>query len=175
MTVVIGSLAQAVESFKLEDDTLYGVRFIPSFSWPGADSDGAAEVDTTGMFALEESRASFRARFAVRAEPFKELWIDVASNYLAPSDYEIPKDVMLEFANGVAGPHLRAYAQGILNTLLTNSQYPPGVLPSIEELSANVFQGELLGDVLGPAAMPALKDREELRVPDPEPFPSTET
>ena len=165
MSTSILSLEDAVAAFSDPELRLYGVRCIAGDAL--SDPNGAdMAITADGMFALRTGAVSFRARVQVEVEVLRELWIDVIADFSAPEDYSIGKDAFLSFANQVAAPQLRSYAQAILDPLLVAAGFPAGILPPMTVLDVPMFRGEHLPEALGPAIMGELRELLELQVPD---------
>lgn len=165
----INELSEAVRSLVPTDESIFGIRVRPASIRPD-DELQELTLRAAGMFSLKRGSASFRMQFAVEAAFLEELWADVSVNYAAPDDYRISKTTFLEFANTVAAPRARTYAQTLLNPLLLGAGYPPNVLPPLEVLDELPFRGEHLPEWLGPERMESLKENPRLHVPEPPPI-----
>lgn len=167
MTVHIDTLEGAVETFVEPEPLLFGVRFVTD-TVGGVVAEGTdVSISTEGSFSLGDGGASFRARFSVKVDVFKELWADVAFSFTAPDQYSISREAFLAFANGVVAPQLRNHAQRLWDPLLVEAGYPARILPQI----SGVFVGSQLPDTLGPAGMEELRKKESLTVSDVEGIP----
>ncbi|MFZ1383225.1 MAG: hypothetical protein WAS54_10660 [Scrofimicrobium sp.] len=162
----IESLEDAVFAFTDPEPALFGVRFVVDAVGTDVASGVEIAMPTTGMFSLREGAASFRVRMDVQTDLFREFWIDVATVFSAPEDYMVKTDVFLHFANQVALPQLRNYAQSLADPLLIGAGYPPRFFPSVAELGTNVFRGEELPSVLGPGVMGQLHENPNLVIPE---------
>lgn len=166
MSVLIRNLGEAADSFTDPVPLLFGVRFITEDVGSPVPEGTEVSISATGMFSLGEGSASFRARFAVEVQFFRELWADVALTFTAPESYSIEKSVFLEFANRIVTPQLRNHVQGLWDPLLVEAGYPTRILPPASSLEGTVFMGEHLPETFGPAEMLALRDDAELALPD---------
>lgn len=166
MSTSILTLEDAVDVFVDPELTLFGIRCIPITVGQEVPSGTEVQVDALGMFSLWNGAASLRTRISVDVEMFQEIWIDVAATFSAPERYTIQKDLFLKFANDIALPQLRSYAQALLDPLLIAAGYPARILPPFSGLEQQVFRGDSLPDELGPDVMEKLKEVEELQVPE---------
>lgn len=172
MSICIESLQEAVEQFICPEMSLFGMRFIVDTVGEELSEETEVSFQSIGMFSMAPGNVVFRTRMTVRASVVKELWIDVAVGYVAPTSYSVTKKVFLDFANQIAMPQLRNYAQALLNPLLVSARYPANILPPTDALDEVVFRGDELPNLLGPADMGSLRGNPSLAVPEPLPSES---
>ncbi len=169
----IETLQGATEALELTHSQLHGIGVVPAASPAEFGESAEINAEATGMFGLLGDSVSFRARFAVGTDLFRDLWIDVSCTYGVSSGYEFPKEVFLEFANLVALPALWIQAQSLLDPLLVAAGFPPGVLPSPRALGDDVFAGSRLPERIGSDSMEGLLADEQLTIPAPPEFDET--
>lgn len=166
----VETLQGATEALELTYSQLHGVGMVPVASPAGFEESVEINAEAIGMFGLSDDSVSFRARFAVGADQFRDLWIDVSSTYNVSPGYEFSKEAFLEFANLVALPALWTQAQSLLDPLLVSAGFPPGVLPPPGALGGYVFAGSRLPERIGADSMRGLLADEQLTVPEPPRF-----
>ncbi len=148
MTRRLNSFEAIASALEPVEDVLFGVRLEAATVGAMPEQGVELSLSHTGLFLLRDDLASFRMQLSVETGLFIEASIDVASNFRFAEGLSFAREPFFEFANAVAGPHVRAYAQVILDGLLSQMKLPPKLLPPMSIFDGPAFKGEDFPDVL---------------------------
>ncbi|WP_428638573.1 hypothetical protein [Schaalia sp.] len=147
MTQPLSTLEEVIRVSDPVEDVLFGVQ-LETETVAASFKDMPVSCQVAGMYSVRPGIVSFRAIFTVGAEIFTRASIDVAVNYSVPEDAAFAREAFFEFANAVATPHMRSYAQSILDNLLGQMKLPGKLLPPISSYDEGVFKADHAPDVI---------------------------
>jgi hypothetical protein len=140
MSAVLDSFEAVARAMTASEDVLFGVE-LQAETVGNQKADGSqVTCSLTGYYFVKPEITSFRLTIEVTSDALSSASIDVATNYVIPSDAVFAKEPFFEFANSVAAPHLRSYAQQILDGLLTQMRLPSRLLPPVSLYGEGVFR-----------------------------------
>lgn len=142
MEAVLDSFEDAARAMMPVEDVLFGVRLETETVGTQIEDGTTVDCSMSGMFFVKPELVSFRLVMSVEAEALSAASVDVATNYVIPEGAVFGKKAFFEFANSVAGPHMRSYAQQILDGLLTQMKLPARVLPPIGLFDDGPFKSD---------------------------------
>lgn len=150
MSEIINDFEEIVRVMDPVDDILFGVRLETETVAAAVDKVPVACL-MTGMYSVRPGLVSFRIIFDVNADILSSAQIDVAVNYSAPEEAVFGRGAFFRFANSVAAPHVRSYAQSILDGLLTQMKLPDKLLPPVRAFEKGPFRGDSAPEFISPA------------------------
>lgn len=121
------------------DDILFGVR-LETETVAAKFDEIPVTCGMRGMYSVQPGLASFRVIFTVEADVLRSAMIDAAVNYSIPQDAIFEREVFFKFANTIATPHVRSYAQSILDALLMQMKLPGRLLPPVGLFEEGAFK-----------------------------------
>jgi hypothetical protein len=140
MSAVLDSFEAVARAMTASEDVLFGVDLQAETVGNQKANGSQVTCSLTGYYFVKPEITSFRLAIEVTSDALTSASIDVATNYAIPSDAVFAKEPFFEFANSVAAPHLRSYAQQILDGLLTQMRLPSQLLPPISLYGEGVFR-----------------------------------
>lgn len=149
MFELISDFEAIVRAMSPTDDVLFGVQ-LETETVAAPVNDVAVACGMTGMYSLRPGLASFRIVFTAEVELLRSAMIDVAVNYSILDGLSFDRDVFFKFANAVAAPHARSYAQTILDGLLLQMKLPGRLLPPVGAFEEGPFRAGSSPEVLTP-------------------------
>lgn len=148
MEAVLDSFEDVARAMMPVEDFLFGVRLETETVGAQVEDEATVDCSMSGMFFVKPKLASFRLVMSVEAEALTDASVDVATNYLIPEGAVFSKKAFFEFANSVAGPHMRSYAQQILDGLLTQMKLPARILPPLGLFDDGPFKSDNAPDLI---------------------------